>query len=697
MCLWDIPTKIKVVTAWQVSIEPAALNKLSKIIRNEKIIKSNYKEYDALMHFLTKTGISLLDFIDFADKRFSSYIFKIYDGLKTQYFKETLLCLHERFRKQKDIPCILGKNTVRYALIRLREGLLDDVLPQLKEDALASSEVCLSKSCYSFEMNPILYNLPRSKTNGKTISRDVLRICGLKKANTYSPYVRMKALIDQTGELYFPKGLIERPQAGQTVENYNALLRPFDRKQGQELRIEDDFVYLKEYVDTTVFVLQRLLEAAKTGNDGQEPLNQRFTARMDPTSVDIEKVRALSSIFVDSRVLIIYGAAGTGKTTLMDHISDLMDSRKKLFLAKTHTALDNLQRRIKAPGSNSRFMGIDRYVNSNVDGDYDVVFLDECSVIDNRTMSLFLQKVGSDSLLVLAGDIYQIEPIDFGNWFFYAKEILPNKAVVELTSTWRTKDVKIQSLWKAVRSVSPIITEMLVIDGPFSENIGKNIFKRTDDDEVVLCLNYDGKFGLNSINSYYQDANPSPGVYYWSEWKYKVGDPVLFNESKRFPMLYNNLKGTIVEIQGDASSIIFTIDIPIILTALDVRDTDLEIVSYNKDFTRIRFWVYEYDDSYSGEDFEERRIRAIVPFQLAYAVSIHKAQGLEYNSIKVVIPNSSSERITHGIFYTAITRTKGKLKIFWSSDTMHQVIEGFKEKTESLISLEKIKFLLKDR
>lgn len=44
---------------------------------------------------------------------------------------------------------------------------------------------------------------------------------------------------------------------------------------------------------------------------------------------------------------------------------------------------------------------------------------------------------------------------------------------------------------------------------------------------------------------------------------------------------------------------------------------------------------------------------SIVPFQLAYAVSIHKPQGLEYDSVKVVIPRSNSERITHGIFYTA--------------------------------------------
>ncbi|MBR7081514.1 MAG: ATP-binding domain-containing protein [Oscillospiraceae bacterium] len=84
-------------------------------------------------------------------------------------------------------------------------------------------------------------------------------------------------------------------------------------------------------------------------------------------------------------------------------------------------------------------------------------------------------------------------------------------------------------------------------------------------------------------------------------------------------------------------------------------------------------------------------MKSIVPFQLAYAVSIHKAQGLEYSSIKVVIPSSNSERITHGIFYTAITRTKEKLKIFWSADTMTRIIEGFKAETKDNMSIEMIK------
>ena len=67
-----------------------------------------------------------------------------------------------------------------------------------------------------------------------------------------------------------------------------------------------------------------------------------------------------------------------------------------------------------------------------------------------------------------------------------------------------------------------------------------------------------------------------------------------------------------------------------------------------------------------------------MPFQVAYAVSIHKAQGLEYDSVKIVITNEAEERITHNIFYTAITRAKNKLKIYWSPETEKAVLERLK-------------------
>ena len=288
-------------------------------------------------------------------------------------------------------------------------------------------------------------------------------------------------------------------------------------------------------------------------------------------------------------------------------------------------------------------------------------------------MELLLRKVRDDVLLVMSGDIYQIESIDFGNWFFYAKDIVKMKgASIELCNTWRTDKEELKSLWNAVREKSAIVTEKLAMDGPFSEKLGENIFQ-LDDDEVVLCLNYDGKFGLNNMNQYFQNANTNSEIFSWEEWSYKIGDRIIFTNTRRSALLYNNLKGIIANITYREKRIIFEIEVKTLFTESQCESETFNYLGNTENGTLIEIEVISWDDELS----EEEKVRTVIPFQLAYAVSIHKAQGLEYKSVKVVIPSNNAEKITHSIFYTAITRAKEKLKIFWSAETMKNIIESF--------------------
>ena len=79
-------------------------------------------------------------------------------------------------------------------------------------------------------------------------------------------------------------------------------------------------------------------------------------------------------------------------------------------------------------------------------------------------------------------------------------------------------------------------------------------------------------------------------------------------------------------------------------------------------------------------DDDDDSSTAMVPFQVAYAVSIHKAQGLEYSSVKIVITNEVEELITHNIFYTAITRAKEKLKIYWTPEAEQHVLNSMEKR-----------------
>ena len=583
---------------------------------------------------------------------------------------------------------IFGKNVVRYLLINLREKSLIDVMPNRFTKMLAGSPLYLASGCRPFERNPLLANLPHSKTAEVSITK-ILSASGTEKINILLPYLRIRNAINKSGELYFKASEIA---SDKSINDYNEYLVEWEQDQGYSIVNDSGLVTVSAYETITLKILQRLLDFTQTGIKGQKELNARFIKDHSALfeKVDVSKQKAIKYAFVNSRILLIYGAAGTGKTTLINYISSLMPKSKKLFLTKTHAAIQYLQRRIDNPGSDSDFICIDSFTRRVNLPDYDIIFVDECSTIDNRTMLNFISKISSDSLIVLAGDINQIESIDFGNWFYYAKDIITTHgANVELLDTWRTQEENLLSLWEEVRNNDVRITEKLVIDGPFSKEIGSDIFTSDVKDEVVLCLNYDGKFGLNNINSYFQNANPNGEAIIWQSWRFKKGDKILFNDNSRFTYLYNNLKGIIVDIEKTDDQIAFIIDVETIITEQQCKSDQIEYIDTLDEKTRIKLIVYAFDED--EIDDEEDAKKTIIPFQLAYAVSIHKAQGLEYDSVKVVIPSVNTEKITKGVFYTAITRTKKKLTIYWSSETMEAIISGFSSEHNGFKSLEIIK------
>ena len=208
-----------------------------------------------------------------------------------------------------------------------------------------------------------------------------------------------------------------------------------------------------------------------------------------------------------------------------------------------------------------------------------------------------------------------------------------------------------------------------------TSSLDETLWKSACEDEIVLCLNYDGLYGINNVNRLMQFANGSE-AHAWDLRTYKVGDPVLFNDSRRFyPVLYNNLKGRIVSIDvSQEGRIGFSVEVELALSELELLGTEgLEFVDCEDGNTTVSFWVERDDDP----DGEEERLECIVPFQVAYAVSVHKAQGLEYDSVKLVVTKDVERRITHNVFYTAITRARKSLKIYWSPETQHNVLSGF--------------------
>lgn len=122
----------------------------------------------------------------------------------------------------------------------------------------------------------------------------------------------------------------------------------------------------------------------------------------------------------------------------------------------------------------------------------------------------------------------------------------------------------------------------------------------------------------------------------------------------------------------------FDVEIPKAIDESDIRFIDLQLLecSENEEKSLIRFYVHKLKSA--DEDGDDRSSNIVVSFQIAYAVSIHKAQGLEYDSVKIVITDEVEELVTHNIFYTAITRAREKLKIYWTPEVEEKVINRIK-------------------
>lgn len=476
---------------------------------------------------------------------------------------------------------------------------------------------------------------------------------------------RVKTNVEDRGMLYTPVAdLTSFGDVDQLMAVYNSNV--YYKHTGRKLLKDKGHLFLRGYEDDTVEIIAKLQQYATVGIAGYRPAVAQWLAQTTPTPDDPVKVKALQELFGDSQVALVYGAAGTGKSTMISLIASYFNGNQKLFLAHTNPAVDNLKRRVTA--QNSTFRTISSQKGRADATSYDVLIIDECSTVSNADLLRVLEKT-SFKLLVLVGDVYQIESIQFGNWFGLARSFIPKSAVFELTTPFRTKNADLLDLWSTVRELKDDITETLVRNG-YSTVLNESLFAAKLPDEIILCLNYDGLYGINNVNRFLQSSNPNPATV-WGASTYKVGDPVLFSETDRFrPLIYNNLKGTLAGIQTFPGRIQFDV-------ALDRPVTDFDVDGYELRYvmdSTVQFDVYERG---SGDDDDDSTLGS-VPFQVAYAVSIHKAQGLEYDSVKVVITDANEENISHNIFYTAITRAREHLLIFWTPETENAVLKNLK-------------------
>ena len=695
--IFDKNMSVRIIVDWEVNIRPCELKNFNRILERTSRDYGQAEQRN-INRFLTQTGYSLSEIITFPDESYEFVKNQLVPQRRAIHFFDCLDKCREIIKKNSP-----GSNILQYLLHHLTNRVLRRQYKELWRLNYQTgsweyvgpnnnlSNLYLANECIPFDQMPFCSGL-RNHVPRLSDLFECLDPTG-REHELLAWYIQNNT--ERKNILFTP---LEKDENGNyklehfkdietLVATYNGKLYDSPKQQLRQMIIEYNHLFIKHYKEDTVSIISTIKSMTQNGINNYTNMVNYWMQTTNQVNCD-EKKTALLNMFSQSKVSLIYGSAGTGKSYLINHISNLFSTKSRLYLAQTNPAVNNLRRKISA-SVNSTFLTVSKFTSDHYKGktSFDIVIIDECSTVNNHDMRKVLEKANFE-LLVLVGDTYQIESIEFGNWFDAVRFFLPKTSVCELTHPYRTESQALLNIWTDVRKMEGDIYYLLQTYG-CSATLNKSIFSPAALHEVILCLNYGGLYGINNINHFLQESNTGKEIWRGIQ-RYKVGDPILFNDTsdkfftrtdEQVPVIHNNMTGRIIDFQllheGKANEgIQFDIEIDKPLIDMDTNDMDFSIIGNASNGNSIIRFVVNKNKTTDEDD--DGSSKAIVPFQIAYAVSIHKAQGLEYDSVKVIITDEIDELITHSIFYTAITRARQSLKIYWTQPVEEKVLSQIK-------------------
>lgn len=663
---------IKIIYDYEYSIRPCTFKNLLYLINGDPARCERNKEYLSLMRFIKRSGMSLSDIICCEED-----INLVPKGYYTRFIKH----LKEYVNANKP-----GSNTIRFLLSEMRNSAIKaqtykpyGEMPRYNE---RFTGLRIHLGTKAFELMPFAFS-PRQAKPSLYALFELFDASDSKEDILYHYTVNF---INQNNALF-----VKPEDIGYSNDRFIELKDKFNQKllnlipyySNRQIIEVNGYYTIGEYYSATKEVISRAIDLCGLKN---QQTNNDYDGNV---VLSDEQKNILTNVFANSSVALVTGAAGTGKTTLIKEFIKNNPEKSILCLTTTNTANNNLKMK---EFTNVTYRNISQFEAAQSHNSHDIIIVDESSFVSTEAIRSILSEY-KNSVFLFVGDPEQIESIEFGNWFVLLLKMLKRKNVVyTLDVEHRTNVKEIAKIWNAVRNGKrDDILELLSAFG-MTEKMSEDIFKLREG-EVVLCLNYDGLYGINNINRYLQASNPNT-AYEYQQNLYKVGDPVVFitNDYSLYG-IYNNMKGEIVDIEDDEENITFTIEL---FNDVDEGRLSSEINILREDskcLAVVKKMKY-YNDKYDS-DMDSR---TKLPFQISYAMSIHKAQGLEFDSVKIVITKESDEQITKNIFYTAVTRAKSNLKIYWEPEVADYVLNNIENATNfKNIDLSVLEQQFKDR
>jgi len=394
---------ITIISEWEVSIRPCEFDNFARLLGLASKVRTASTEYRYLMHRLTAGSGSLLDLMDIPDGKYAAARAEATAG-GTQPLIFPVLD-KARLIVRSSAP---GHNVLRYLMLRMQNQMLKSQYD--RDGCRLLSGQRLRYSCIPFDTMPFCTSLSSHNPRYWDL------VESLDTAGRAHELLarRVKNNVERHGSLYTPVADLEAfGDIGGLISTYN--MRLYYKHTERQLLLDRGNVLVRGYENETVSIVELLQKYSTSRIEGFTQAVERWLDETPGRVDDPIKMNALKLLFSQSRVALIYGAAGTGKSTMVDHIAHYFNDKEKLFLAHTNPAIDNLKRKVTA--QKSEFRTISSQIGKRASAtDYDLLVIDECSTVSNSDLIKVLEKT-SFKLLVLVGDVYQIESIQFGNWF----------------------------------------------------------------------------------------------------------------------------------------------------------------------------------------------------------------------------------------------------------------------------------------
>lgn len=440
-----------------------------------------------------------------------------------------------------------------------------------------------------------------------------------------------------------------------------------------------EFVYLPEYYLAETYIAKKLAFMLRTSAQYEKDYSDEIRGVEFSENIQYEDLqRAAISACLTGSVFILTGGPGTGKTTTLNGVIKILKAQKKriLLCAPTGRAAKRMSDLTGEPARTiHRLLEVDFTAkgelkfkrNETNPLPADVVIADEMSMVDALLMCSLVRAIKPTSKFIMVGDSNQLPSVGAGNVLkdLIASHYIPS---VELKEIFRqaAQSLIVTNAHRIVNGEFPVLddrqNDFFFMNKSLESDIAELVIQLAKqrlpdtygfspiDDIQVLCPTKMGMAGTKELNKQLQSAlNPpsqNKAELKFFDVIFRTGDKVMQTKND-YDVLWtkNNEKG----------SGIFNGDIGII------RSVDRFSQNVIIDFEgRVAIYTSEM----------LRRL------EHAYAITIHKSQGSEYDAVIIPITAFTHNLLYRNLLYTGVTRAKKMIIVIGTKGLVKTMVDN---------------------